>query len=1165
MKGKNAVTTNHQSGNVMCDILKAHERVETCELALSGPIRSLAPSQNMEILSKLTVAQDVCINGNLVVGGRSTFDTLRQQNPNEPEKLGTSRSLQARSYSGYPFQAGSEFGTGLKLELDSEINKATVSNLDVSITFDLVPSTAEAGVMDSEIINAGFVGPFAARANNWSWYGVTCDDTNFYYQVGGGPNVFATIFGFGTNSLFVCRRKSDAKLVWVKNCRFYDLVTPGSTNYVGGPFQPARTTLAIHKDRLYATTMLTNLGPQLYCINKNTGDRIWTMLYDVPLVAGGGIIVTPMSAFGSVNPAPYAGSNVSVGDLNIVVKELSPGVASIFVGTSSFQNAVNTDPIWGNYTDQGKLIRVDDAGTTASRTWVGKSCVRDLVAGETISAGNMDPELDPFRPGETEVLIWRDSTTGTFVDGSVIGKVLDNTGPHPGFRPMGYTGPGTANNLTMPAMQGKLFTAGDLPLTEASFNSLFRSPAPGVGAGVRIYQRYAFATTNISSLSNAQVLPQSTINVNSTAAFPTSGSITINTSLGFQTITYTGKTATTFTGCLGGTGTLGTGGRVEFPLPIVAKTISDVLLDLNAALPTVIAANPAGFVVVYIWCYLSGAEITAVDGAAGPFLTNNIGTRYMAALPTPHTLTTQEAKALNYYGNSFWAQTPVIDMNRNMIYAGTGQAHFLPADEELYFQQPSIDFRDRAQSVVNTMYEYTQNDTTLSGAGPFASITDLNNAKDTFTNDTRTLILNAAAMSPRGRRSYSDAIVGFNLTTGAMEFGIRTLPSDIANFNNHPTVIFNTSLIGPDGDVSSGVQLFESVRKTDGKLGQFLSTCNKAGIICNIDISGLNAAVPWNHNNALLKGLDPQFAYAGALSALGGSNYGSCQSGGQYLIYMSHNMSTDVDFGGFGGSGVRSRLYTSNNFQGWEFHVTRDGDVYQIRDSVLAAYDVGKNEIAWEINIGQLSFGYPTSYNGAIIMCTTEGLLVGYDVADGHKILSRDLTNLGLGGVASPIFDQGVGYAVCNYVGTGHGKLGNTGLILKVSSTNTISNSANVNSLLGGFSFSSYDVIPKKAPISTQAFPLIEPETISHVWSSATNPICTAIHTPSGGVPESITVTAQKYYAADKTISFVDSGTVTATLRYKYIEMLNAKNYILFYQRLQNGVWVDHRATCQKL
>jgi hypothetical protein len=72
-------------------------------------------------------------------------------------------------------------------------------------------------------------------------------------------------------------------------------------------------------------------------------------------------------------------------------------------------------------------------------------------------------------------------------------------------------------------------------------------------------------STTIAAGSNGAALPQATINVVSTTNFPTSGTITIyNNANAAQTITYTGKTATTFTGCSGGTGTLATGGVVSY-------------------------------------------------------------------------------------------------------------------------------------------------------------------------------------------------------------------------------------------------------------------------------------------------------------------------------------------------------------------------------------------------------------------------------------------------------------------------------------------------------------------------------------------------------------------------------------------------------------------------
>jgi hypothetical protein len=79
-------------------------------------------------------------------------------------------------------------------------------------------------------------------------------------------------------------------------------------------------------------------------------------------------------------------------------------------------------------------------------------------------------------------------------------------------------------------------------------------------------------TTTIAAGSNGAVLPQATINVASTTGFPASGTIFTSTGSGVA-ITYTGTTATTFTGCSGGTATLATG-QVVTGMPTTHPTIS---------------------------------------------------------------------------------------------------------------------------------------------------------------------------------------------------------------------------------------------------------------------------------------------------------------------------------------------------------------------------------------------------------------------------------------------------------------------------------------------------------------------------------------------------------------------------------------------------------------
>ena len=65
--------------------------------------------------------------------------------------------------------------------------------------------------------------------------------------------------------------------------------------------------------------------------------------------------------------------------------------------------------------------------------------------------------------------------------------------------------------------------------------------------------------TTVAAGSDGVTLPHSTINVASTAGFSSTGKLLLQSTDGLETITYTGTTGTSFTGCAGGTGTIHTG------------------------------------------------------------------------------------------------------------------------------------------------------------------------------------------------------------------------------------------------------------------------------------------------------------------------------------------------------------------------------------------------------------------------------------------------------------------------------------------------------------------------------------------------------------------------------------------------------------------------------
>lgn len=74
---------------------------------------------------------------------------------------------------------------------------------------------------------------------------------------------------------------------------------------------------------------------------------------------------------------------------------------------------------------------------------------------------------------------------------------------------------------------------------------------------------YVPATTAIAVASNGAILPVTPINVDSTAAFATSGFLVIEIAGVDRLVQYTGKNATQFTGCTLGVGTLATGNPVR--------------------------------------------------------------------------------------------------------------------------------------------------------------------------------------------------------------------------------------------------------------------------------------------------------------------------------------------------------------------------------------------------------------------------------------------------------------------------------------------------------------------------------------------------------------------------------------------------------------------------
>lgn len=174
--------------------------------------------------------------------------------------------------------------------------------------------------------------------------------------------------------------------------------------------------------------------------------------------------------------------------------------------------------------------------------------------------------------GAGQELVSYTGTTSTTLEGCAGGSGLMSTGgavTQNGTIPITSSLSGTALTVTTasdPIIAPGMFLAGGGVLA----GTQILTGSGGAGAyTVDVAQTTSTATT-IAAASDTLSLPQSTINVASTAGFFPAGSILLTTSLGSQLVTYTGpNTATTFEGCSGGAGVMSTGGAVT---QIIAPT-----------------------------------------------------------------------------------------------------------------------------------------------------------------------------------------------------------------------------------------------------------------------------------------------------------------------------------------------------------------------------------------------------------------------------------------------------------------------------------------------------------------------------------------------------------------------------------------------------------------
>lgn len=268
----------------------------------------------------------------------------------------------------------------------------------------------------------------------------------------------------------------------------------------------------------------------------------------------------------SVQTTIAAGSNgqaLPQGTINVVSTAGFAASGTIFVTTSTGSQIVaytgTTGTSFTGCTGGGGTMSTGGAVFAAtSVTYTGTTPTS--FTGVTGGTGTLLIN-NPIGGGPFNQTVTYTGTTATTFTGALggfgtmfTGNTVNNTGFFTNFPTAGSLYVTTTNGSQLITYTGVTATS----LTGCS---------GGVGntsAGGGVFTAFSPASnyTTIAAGSSGQVLPQGTINVASTTGFPTSGFIYVLTTLGFQPVVYTGVTATSFTGCSGGAGTMTTGNPV---------------------------------------------------------------------------------------------------------------------------------------------------------------------------------------------------------------------------------------------------------------------------------------------------------------------------------------------------------------------------------------------------------------------------------------------------------------------------------------------------------------------------------------------------------------------------------------------------------------------------
>ena len=269
----------------------------------------------------------------------------------------------------------------------------------------------------------------------------------------------------------------------------------------------------------------------------------------------------------------------------------------------------------------------DTTGVASADRWGGNAdpsadtyppnSLSDTVAGWIVMGGPRTVKI-PLSANPTGTFIRGESVTQatSAATGELLGYVWDAVGLSGYAVIMPRTGTFDNSNIVTGALSAATFVPTGTVVVYGREVMFSKSPAASITGGQIFYicadvvseasqffSAIAAATTlpstQITSGSNGIIVTNGTINVTSTAGFPSAGGLLVTTTNGGQSVKYTGTGLTQFTGCTGGTGNMATNNAVvalpTMPPGALNSGITNRMNGIRLPAPNIAVDDTRGF------------------------------------------------------------------------------------------------------------------------------------------------------------------------------------------------------------------------------------------------------------------------------------------------------------------------------------------------------------------------------------------------------------------------------------------------------------------------------------------------------------------------------------------------------------------------------------------